>query len=87
MKRTIVTESGRSLGCCHDVRAELSASSLRITALVVGRRGRLDHLGVGAQASASPTRLRDRDAVPRDAIVRIEADRIIVRDDLTPDGR
>ena len=80
----VVTEGGRKLGRCHDLRGELTASSLRVTALVVGRRGFLEHFGVGAQASASPARLRDVDTVPWGAVVRIEGDRIVVRDDAAP---
>jgi sporulation protein YlmC with PRC-barrel domain len=82
--REIVTDAGRRLGDCHDVRAELGASSLRVTGLVVGTRGWLEHFGVGAQASASPERVKDRDTVPWDAVVRIEGKRIIVRDDAAP---
>jgi sporulation protein YlmC with PRC-barrel domain len=82
--RDIVTESGRPLGHCHDLRAELTSSSLRVTALVVGTRGWLEHYGIGAQASASPQRVKDRDTVPWEAIVRIEGNRIIVRDDAAP---
>jgi sporulation protein YlmC with PRC-barrel domain len=82
--REIVTDAGRRLGDCHDVRAELGSSSLRVTALVVGTRGWLEHFGIGAQASASPERVKDRDTVPWDAVVRIEGKRIVVRDDAAP---
>jgi sporulation protein YlmC with PRC-barrel domain len=85
--RHVVTEGGRKLGRCHDLRGELSASSLRVTALVVGRQGFLEHFGVGAQASASPARLRDVDTVPWGAVVRIEGDRVVVRDDAAPSAR
>ena len=78
--RKIVTESGRELGRCHDVRAELGASRLRVTGLVVGRRGHLEHFGIGAQASASSTRVRDTDVIPWKDVVGFEADRIVVRD-------
>jgi sporulation protein YlmC with PRC-barrel domain len=81
----VVTEDGRKLGRCHDLRGELTSSSLRVTALVVGRQGFLEHFGVGAQASASPARVRDVDTVPWAAIVRMEGDRIVVRDDAAPD--
>jgi sporulation protein YlmC with PRC-barrel domain len=80
----IVTEGGRRLGDCHDLRGELTSSSLRVTALVVGTRGWLEHFGIGAQASASPERVKDNDTVPWDAIVRIEGERIVVRDDAAP---
>jgi sporulation protein YlmC with PRC-barrel domain len=82
--REVVTDRGRRVGRCHDVRAELTSSSLRVTALVVGRRGWAEHLGIGAQASASPQRVRDTDTVPWDAIVRIEVARIVVRDAEAP---
>jgi sporulation protein YlmC with PRC-barrel domain len=85
-KRKIVTEDGRSIGRCHDLRAELSASGLRVTALVVGRRGLLEHFGVAAQASASPAPVRDIDTIAWAAVVRIEAGRIIVRDDAVRTG-
>jgi sporulation protein YlmC with PRC-barrel domain len=84
--RKVVTEGGRQLGRCHDLRGELTSSSLRVTALVVGRQGFLEHFGVGAQASATPARVRDVDTVPWGAIVRIEGDRLVVRDDAAPDA-
>ena len=82
--RKIVTEDGRKLGRCHDLRGELTSSSLRVTGLVIGRKGLLEHFGIGAQASASPARLRDVDTVPWGAVVRIEGDRVVVRDDAAP---
>jgi sporulation protein YlmC with PRC-barrel domain len=78
--RKIVTESGETLGRCHDVRAELGASRLRVTGLVLGKKGRLEHFGIGAQASATAARVRDIDVIPWKDIVRFEADRIVVRD-------
>jgi sporulation protein YlmC with PRC-barrel domain len=82
--RKVVTEDGRKLGRCHDLRGELTSSSLRVTGLVIGRQGLLEHFGIGAQASASPARLRDVDTVPWGAVVRIEGDRVVVRDDAAP---
>jgi sporulation protein YlmC with PRC-barrel domain len=82
--REIVTDEGRRLGDCHDLRGELTSSSLRVTALVVGTRGWLEHYGIGAQASASPQRVKDKDTIPWDAILRIEGRRIVVRDDAAP---
>lgn len=79
--REIVTDAGRRLGACHDVRAELTPASLRVTGLVVGARGWLEHFGIGAQASASPERVKQKDTVPWEAILRIEGKRIVVRDD------
>jgi sporulation protein YlmC with PRC-barrel domain len=79
-KRKIVTEDGRKVGRCYDIRAELTQSSLHITGLVVGRRGRLEHFGVRGQAGATPQRVRDSDVIPWDAVVRFERDTIVVRD-------
>jgi sporulation protein YlmC with PRC-barrel domain len=73
LRRKVVTESGRSLGRCYDLRGELTTSKLRVTGLCVGHGGWLEHLGI-----------RGHDAhqtVPWDAIVRIEGKRIIIRDD------
>ena len=73
LRRKVITESGHSLGRCHDLRGELSGSNLRITGLCVGQGGWLEHLGI-----------RGHDAhqtVPWSAIVRIEGKRIIIRDD------
>lgn len=78
--RKIVTESGETLGRCHDVRAELGASRLRVTGLVLGRKGHLEHFGIGAQASASSARVRDTDVIPWADILRFEKDRIVVRE-------
>ena len=75
-----MTESGETLGRCHDVRGELGASNLRVTGLVLGRKGHLEHFGIGAQASASSAQVRDSDVIPWKDIVRFEADRIVVRD-------
>jgi len=44
-----------------------------VEALVVGRRGRLEHLGIGTPRAHRP------DAVPWEAVLRIEGDRIVVR--------
>jgi sporulation protein YlmC with PRC-barrel domain len=74
--RTVVTESGQTIGRCCDLRAELRASELRVTGLVIGLGGRLEHLGIGR---------RRGDCVPWDALVRIEGDRIVVRDSTEPE--
>jgi sporulation protein YlmC with PRC-barrel domain len=75
--RELATEEGRHLGSCHDLRGELTSSSLRVTALVVGRRGWLEHLGI---------RIRTRkDAIPWEAVTRIEGALIVVRDDTLQD--
>jgi sporulation protein YlmC with PRC-barrel domain len=80
VRRKVVTESGDKLGRCYDVRGELTQSRLKVTGLVIGRQGRLEHFGIGAQASASSNRVRDGDVIPWEAIIRFEADTIVVRD-------
>jgi sporulation protein YlmC with PRC-barrel domain len=69
--REVVTEGGRQLGACHDLRGPLAERSLRVTELVVGRRGLLERLGI---------RRGPRDAVAWDAVVRIGGRKIVVRD-------
>jgi sporulation protein YlmC with PRC-barrel domain len=70
--RKVETESGRRFGRCHDVRATVGRGTATVEALIVGRRGLLEHFGI------VPMRLRD--AVPWETVVRIEGDRIVVRD-------
>jgi sporulation protein YlmC with PRC-barrel domain len=73
LRRKVVTESGRSLGRCHDLRGELTATKLRVTGLCVGQGGWLEHLGI-----------RGHDAhqtIPWSAVIRTEGKRIIIRDD------
>jgi sporulation protein YlmC with PRC-barrel domain len=74
--REVATEDGRALGSVHDLRGELTSSSLHVTALVVGRRGWLEHLGIRARAK--------KDAIPWEAVTRIKGDLIVVRDDAVP---
>jgi sporulation protein YlmC with PRC-barrel domain len=73
-ERRVVTESGRSLGRCYDLRGELTGSKLRIVGLRVGRKGWLAHLGLRRQV--------EQPIVPWAAVVRIEGKRIVVRDDV-----
>jgi sporulation protein YlmC with PRC-barrel domain len=72
--RMVETESGRRIGRCRDMRALTGRGNPRIEELVVGRRGRLEHFGIGTPKGQTP------DAVPWTAVVRIEGDRIVVRD-------
>jgi sporulation protein YlmC with PRC-barrel domain len=74
VRRAVVTEGGRKLGKCYDIRAELTQSSLKVTGLCVGGGGWLEHLGRREE------RTRGRDPVPWEAVVRIEGDRIVVHD-------
>jgi sporulation protein YlmC with PRC-barrel domain len=70
--RKVVTESGESLGSLYDLRGELGARTLRVTGLVAGTRGFLEHLGI--------TRRSRTTAIPWSDVVRIEGQRIVVRD-------
>jgi sporulation protein YlmC with PRC-barrel domain len=72
--REVVTESGRGLGKCRDLRATLGRGRPTVDALIVGRAGRLEHLGI------KPPSGRRKDAVPWEAVVRIEGKRLVVRD-------
>jgi sporulation protein YlmC with PRC-barrel domain len=72
------TESGESLGRVHDLRGELSARSLRLTGLVVGRHGLLERLGIGAPEASE--RVRGHDVVPWSAVVRANRRGVVVRD-------
>ena len=70
--RKVETESGLSLGRCHDIRGELTDTRLEVTHLCVGPAGALDRLGVRAR--------RHHSDVAWSSIVRFEPKRIIVRD-------
>jgi sporulation protein YlmC with PRC-barrel domain len=79
---SVHTESGERLGHVHDVRGELTASSLRLTGLVVGTVGLLERLGIGAPESQD--RIRGRDVVPWSAVVRADRRGVVVRDGTEP---
>jgi sporulation protein YlmC with PRC-barrel domain len=66
-----VTKSGHSLGRLYDVRGELTARTLTVTGLVIGKRGLLEHFGVLRRSTAP---------IPWSDVVRIEGKRIVVRD-------
>jgi sporulation protein YlmC with PRC-barrel domain len=72
--RMVETESGRKIGRCRDMRADVGRGTLKVTELVVGRRGRLEHFGIGTPKGHTP------DAVPWESVVRIDGSRIVVRD-------
>jgi sporulation protein YlmC with PRC-barrel domain len=74
----VATESGDRLGRVHDVRAELTPRTCKVTGLVVGRVGFLERLGFGAPASDS--RLRGHDVVPWSAVIRADRRGVVVRD-------
>ena len=72
--RMVETESGRKFGACRDLRAALGGGRPEVQAIVVGRRGWLEHLGLVRPSARPPN------AVPWEAVIRIEGNRIVVRD-------
>jgi sporulation protein YlmC with PRC-barrel domain len=81
LHRQVVTESGRKLGHVHDIRAERRGDRLFLTGVVVGRRGYLEHFGIGIGAGRAGTKLRtSAKPVPWDAVVRFAAGKLVVRD-------
>ena len=70
--RTVATESGRRLGRSHDFRAEARGARLVVTGIYIGTGGLFERLGID--------RGPRRRLVPWDAVVRLEGDRIVVRD-------
>jgi sporulation protein YlmC with PRC-barrel domain len=72
------TESGENLGRVHDVRAELTPRTVKVTGLVVGGIGFLERLGIGAVRHGS--RLRSHDVVPWRDVVRADRRGVVVRD-------
>jgi len=72
------TESGENLGRVHDVRAELTPRTVKVTGLVVGGVGFLERFGIGAVRHGS--RLRSHDVVPWREVVRADRRGVVVRD-------
>ena len=79
LRREVVTESGHSLGRCHDLRGELTASKLRITGLCVGQRAWLEHLGIKGHDA--------HQTIPWSAVIRIDGKQIVVRDNAGSERR
>jgi sporulation protein YlmC with PRC-barrel domain len=75
------TESGDDLGHVHDVRAELTPRTLKVTGLVVGGLGLLERLGIGAPRRGA--RIRTDDIVPWSAVVRADRRGVVVKDGTT----
>lgn len=76
------TESGEGLGHVHDVRAELTTRTLKVTGLVVGGLGALERLGLGAPGSGA--RMSGRDVVSWSAVVRVDRRQVVVKDGTKP---
>jgi sporulation protein YlmC with PRC-barrel domain len=75
----VTTESGEKLGRVHDLRAERTPRTLKVTGLIIGGVGLLERLGIGAPESTD--RIRTRDVVPWSAVIRADSRTIVVRDD------
>jgi sporulation protein YlmC with PRC-barrel domain len=75
---SVHTESGDRLGRVHDVRAELTSRSLKVTGLVVGGVGILERLGLGAPGSA--LRIRSSDVLEWSRVVRLDHRGVVVKD-------
>ena len=81
LHRKVVTESGRSLGHVHDLRAEQRGDRLFVTAVLIGRRAFLQHFGLGVSAGKQGTKLRtSAGSVPWDAVMRFSSGKVVVRD-------
>ena len=76
------TESGKELGRVHDIRAELTPKSVKLTGLIVGKAGLLERLGIGAPTSA--VRIRTHDVIAWDDVVRADRRGVIVREGAEP---
>jgi sporulation protein YlmC with PRC-barrel domain len=76
------TESGEELGRVHDIRAELTPKSVKLTGLIVGKAGLLERLGIGAPTSA--VRIRTHDLIAWDDVVRVDRRGVTVRDGAEP---
>lgn len=82
----VVSEDGQGLGRVHDVRARrLSRRTpdgygLRLIALVIGRGGFRERLGIDSARTAAPT--VDRDLIPWERIVSVDGPngRVVVRE-------
>jgi hypothetical protein len=78
----VQTESGRSLGHVHDLRAELSPGSLCVTGICVGKLGLLERLGFGAPGHDA--RLRSHDVIEWGDVVRADRRGVVVKDGARP---
>ena len=82
LDRQVVTESGRALGRAFDLRGRWAGQEVEVTALVVGRRGFLERLGIGSSHGERRRHHKTwkHDAVPWEAVLRLQDGRIVVRD-------
>jgi sporulation protein YlmC with PRC-barrel domain len=81
--KEVVTESGWSLGCVFDIRVEVGKGDPKVTGVVVGTPGLMQHLI--SEAHRRSPRTRSQGAVPWDAVLAIEDKMIRVRDVASPE--
>ena len=81
LHRKVETESGRTLGHVHDVRAERRSGTLVLTSVIVGRRALLEHFGIGLGRARTGTRFRTGvSTVPWSSVVRVASGKVVVED-------
>lgn len=78
----VKTESGDSMGRVYDVRAELTERSLKVTGLVVGKRGLLERLGIDVPVASR--RVHKPDELDWSDVVRLDRRGVVVRDGCVP---
>jgi len=83
----VVTESGQSLNRVWDVRAEHRSDGLYLVGLLVGRFAFAERLGLRhwrGQPPAARLVSPARELVPWESVLRIDGQRIVVRDGTKP---
>jgi sporulation protein YlmC with PRC-barrel domain len=78
----VATETGEDLGHVHDVRGDLTARTLWVTGLVVGKAGVLERLGLGAPRTH--LRIRSHDVVEWKDVTRVDRRGVVVRPGTRP---
>jgi sporulation protein YlmC with PRC-barrel domain len=79
---SVATETGEDLGHVHDVRGNLTARTLWVTGLVVGKAGVLERLGLGAPRTH--LRIRSHDVVEWKDVIRVDRRGVVVRPGTRP---
>jgi sporulation protein YlmC with PRC-barrel domain len=74
-----VTESGEQLGRIRELRVERDQTGWRLTGLVVSGTGFLERLGALGSKREEP--IVGHDAYPWESVVRLEPDKVVMRDD------
>jgi sporulation protein YlmC with PRC-barrel domain len=79
----VVTESGERVGRVHDVRAVFAGGRLRVGGVVAGGLGLLERYGVRSAERSGPPgpKAHEHPLIPWGAVVRVEAGKIVVRED------